>query len=216
MISKSSQSEEKISLFRSYFKGRNDVYDRRGYRAIGYTILLPASAAPGRPDDVLLPVEPEWKRDYAAGVQRLVSDGVDARLGNLFVHAACKYDSDAQGVARARSATEAFLCRRLETMSQTAGRFSLNIKLPIPFAGHGQMEIDLLCKKYRIAVELDGPHHFADADAYRLDRKKDMLLQENGWFVLRFPAEDVGKHLDDVLDTIIRALAQRSRILPKS
>ena len=45
--------------------------------------------------------------------------------------------------------------------------------------------------------------------AYRRDRRKDALLQENGYFVLRFLAEDVGKHLDDVLDAILRALAHR-------
>ncbi|MBN1590848.1 MAG: hypothetical protein JW888_15150 [Pirellulales bacterium] len=31
----------------------------------------------------------------------------------------------------------------------------------------------------------------------------------NGYFVLRFLAEDVGKHLDTVLDAILRALAHR-------
>lgn len=28
---------------------------------------------------------------------------------------------------------------------------------------------------------------------YRRDRRKDQLLQENGYFVLRFLAEDVGR-----------------------
>jgi len=32
-------------------------------------------------------------------------------------------------------------------------------------------------------------------------------LQEHGYFVLRFLAEDVGKHLDDVLDAILRTIA---------
>jgi very-short-patch-repair endonuclease len=37
------------------------------------------------------------------------------------------------------------------------------------------------------------------------------LLQENGYFVLRFLAEDVGKQLDMVLDTIQRTLFRRRR-----
>jgi len=43
------------------------MFDRRcrGYEAIGYTILLPASAIPGWPVDVILPSEPAWKRDYS-------------------------------------------------------------------------------------------------------------------------------------------------------
>ena len=40
---------------------------------------------------------------------------------------------------------EAFLFRRLQTMPETRGRFSLNAELPIPFDGRGRMEVDLLC-----------------------------------------------------------------------
>jgi very-short-patch-repair endonuclease len=187
------------------------MFDRRcrGYEAIGYQILLPASAVSGWPADVPLPVDPRWKNDYAASVRRLVRDGVDNPLAHLFVHTACPMPSDADGANRARSATEAFLYRRLETLPETSGRFRLNFELPIAFDGWGKMEVDLLCAEARVAVELDGDQHLADPDAYRRDRRKDALLQENGYFVLRFLAEDVGKHLDDVLDTILRTLANR-------
>lgn len=75
------------------------------------------------------------------------------------------------------------------------------------------MEVDLLCAPSRIAIELDGGQHLGDADAYRRDRRKDALLQENGYLIVRFLAEDVGKHLDRVLDAISRALSnQRARI----
>ena len=122
------------------------MFDRRcrGYEAVGYTILLPASAVPGWPADVPLPVDPQWKNDYAASVRRLVRDGVDAPLANLFVHVAREPAADAEGAGRARSATEAFLYRRLETLAATRGRFRLNAPLPIPFDGWGQMEVDLL------------------------------------------------------------------------
>ena len=58
-----------------------------------------------------------------------------------------------------------------------------------------------------MALELDGPQHLADPEAYRRDRRKDALLQENGYFVLRFLSEDIGRRLDIVLDTIVRAMA---------
>jgi very-short-patch-repair endonuclease len=189
------------------------MFDRRcrGYEAIGYSILLPASAVPGWPADVPLPVDPQWKQDYAASVRRLVRDGLDTPLANLFVHAARSVAIDAEGANRARSATEAFLFRRLQTLPETSGRFRLNAELPIAFDGWGKMEVDLLCAEARVAVELDGDQHHADPDAYRRDRRKDALLQENRYFVLRFLAEDVGKCLDDVLDTILRTLANRQR-----
>ncbi len=189
------------------------MFDRRcqGYEAIGYQILLPASAVPGWPADVPLPVDPQWKQNYAASVRRLIRNGVDTPLANLFVHAARSVLTDAEGADRARSATEAFLFRRLETLPETSGRFCLNAELPIPFDGWGKMEVDLLCADARVAVELDGAQHLDDPDAYRRDRRKDALLQENGYFVLRFLAEDVGKRLDDVLDSIIRTLEHRRR-----
>jgi very-short-patch-repair endonuclease len=83
------------------------------------------------------------------------------------------------------------------------------VELPIPFGERGHMEVDLLCESARVAIELDGAQHLADADAYRRDRRKDTLLQENGYFVLRFLADDVGKHLDRVLDAVMRVLSRR-------
>ena len=188
------------------------MFDRRcrGYEAVGYTVLLPASAVPGWPTDVPLPVDPQWKSDYAASVRRLVRDGADAPLANLFVHAVRTVTPTAEGAERARSASEAFLYQRLESLPETAGRFRLNVKLPIPFDGWSQMEVDLLYGKSRVAIELDGAQHLENADAYRRDRRKDLLLQENGYIVLRFLAEDVGKHLDSVLDAIKRVLVRRS------
>ena len=193
------------------------MFDRRcgGYEAVGYTLLLPASAIPGWPTEIPLPIESEWKRDYAASVRRLVRDGVDAHLGNLFVHAARSFSPDEQGVARARSATEAFLYRRLETLLETSGRFRLNTTLPIPFDGCGGMEVDLIDQPGRLAIEIDGAQHLSDPEAYRRDRRKDALLQENGYFVLRFLADDVGKKLDDVLDSILRTLTHCRRAQPQ-
>jgi len=189
------------------------MFDRRcrGYEAVGYTIVLPASAVPGWPVDVPLPADAAWKSDHAASVRRLVRDGIDAPLANLFVGAARTIPPETDGANRARSATEAFLYRRLETLAETKGRFQLNVELPIPFDGHGQMEVDLLCNDVRIAVELDGPQHLADAVSYRRDRRKDQLLQENGYVVLRFLAEDVAKDLDGVLDVIVRSLTRRQQ-----
>lgn len=185
------------------------MFDRRcrGYEAVGYTVVLPASAIPGWPADVVLPSDPVWKRDYAGSVRRLVRDGVDVPLAKLFVHAARTVPPDAEGAARARSATEAFLFKRLETLTETKGRFAVNRSLPIAFDGQSGLEVDLLCADVRLAIEVDGAQHLGDPVAYRRDRRKDQLLQENGYFVLRVLAEDVGRELDTVLDAILRALS---------
>ena len=185
------------------------MFDKRceGYEAVGYTILTPASALPGWPCDVPLPVDPAWKNDYAASIRRLTRDGVDAPLANLFVQAT-RVPSDGN---RARSASEAFLFHRLESLPETTGLFHLNAKLAIPFDGWSEMEVDLYCPTFRLAIEIDGPQHLTDPAAYRRDRRKDALLQENQCHILRFLAEDLGKNLDSTLDAILRAVAHRTR-----
>ena len=70
------------------------------------------------------------------------------------------------------------------------------------------MEVDLVCTAVKLAIEIDGSQHLSSIEAYRRDRRKDVLLQENGYKVLRFLAEDVGKRLDDVLDSILRVLSK--------
>jgi len=81
------------------------------------------------PVEVSLPIDPEWKKDYAASVRWLIRDGVDVPLANLFVHAA-RSSYAVEGKDRARSASEAFLFRRLESLPGTKGRFGLSVEWP--------------------------------------------------------------------------------------
>lgn len=71
------------------------------------------------------------------------------------------------------------------------------------------MEIDILCESRKIAIEIDGDFHFAERENYRRDRRKDLLLQQAGYIVLRFLAEDVIKCVDLVLNTIIKVFESR-------
>ena len=114
-----------------------------------------------------------------------------------------------QGAERARRASEAFLFRRLQGLPETRDGFRVNERLPIPFSEDGRMEVDLLDPESKLVIELDGSQHLADREAYRRDRRKDALLQEHGYLVLRFLAEDLGTRLDAVLDEVLRALARR-------
>jgi hypothetical protein len=60
---------------------------------------------------VPLPVDPAWKADYAGSVKRLIRDGVDLPLAHLFVQVSTLISNEAEGVERARSASERFLFR---------------------------------------------------------------------------------------------------------
>ncbi|MCC7375759.1 MAG: DUF559 domain-containing protein [Verrucomicrobiales bacterium] len=81
--------------------------------------------------------------------------------------------------------------------------------MPIPFDNHGRMEVDLLDAETKLAIEIDGLQHLIDPAAYRRDRRKDALLQENGYLVLRFLAQDLSRELDATLNAILRAVANR-------
>ena len=87
----------------------------------------------------------------------------------------------------------------------------LDLLLPIPFDDHGEMEVDLLDANAHLAIELDSPQHLGNPDACRRDRRKDALLQEHGYFVLRFLAEDVSQQLDRVLDAVLHIMLRRGR-----
>jgi hypothetical protein len=108
----------------------------------------------------------------------------------------------------ARSAAEATMFEALEATPATAGRFALNQSLSVRF-GSRAAEIDLLSRGDRIAIEIDGIHHFADPDCYRRDRKKDLLLQTQGLLVVRLLAEDVLRDVRGAVNVVVQALAYR-------
>jgi very-short-patch-repair endonuclease len=108
----------------------------------------------------------------------------------------------------ARSAAEATLFEALEATPATAGRFELNASLSVRF-GSRAAEIDLLSRGDRIAIEIDGVHHFADPDCYRRDRRKDLVLQTHGFIVVRLLAEDVMRDVRSAVNAVCQALAYR-------
>jgi len=109
--------------------------------------------------------------------------------------------------AGARSAAESALLEALDGTAATAGRFELNGRLAVRF-GAGAIEVDLLARRDRIAIEIDGYHHF-DLDAYRRDRRKDLLLQTHGYVVIRVLAQDVMQDARPAVNAVCQALAHR-------
>ena len=116
--------------------------------------------------------------------------------------------ASAVDVVDARSAAEATLFEALEATRATAGRFELNGNLSVRF-GPVAAECDLLSRADRIAIEIDGIHHFENLDRYRRDRRKDLLLQRQGLFVIRLLAEDVLGDPRGAVNVVCEALAYR-------
>ena len=70
-------------------------------------------------------------------------------------------------------------------------------------------EVDLLCTSLKLALEVDGYHHFRAPEAYRRDRRKDVLLQQEGYLVLRVLADDVMNDVREVVAKVRDAVEHR-------
>jgi very-short-patch-repair endonuclease len=116
---------------------------------------------------------------------------------------------DAARFDRARSAAERFLFECLQALPETIGLFQLNTTLGFRFGSSRAIEVDLAARALKLVVEIDGYHHFQDPESYRRDRRKDLELQKHGYLVVRVLAEDVVRRLEDVLNTILAAVAFR-------
>ena len=184
-----------------------------GYKAIGYKIMMPVSLASGLPYNVSLIRSKKLDETYTDTVRRILRDGVSADEIDLFVFAAeqiAQSNAEEYSEGKARSAVEHFLYQYLNTTNETKGKFSLNKRLKIPFAGNPDMEVDIVSEEFKLAIEIDGIQHLLDKEAYRRDRRKDELLQENGFFVLRFLAEDVLKHLGEIMTKIVHHMNRKN------
>jgi very-short-patch-repair endonuclease len=111
---------------------------------------------------------------------------------------------------RARHSTLRVLFDALARDPRTRGRFELDGK--IATADGPAIDVALVAHGARIAVELDAWYHFHDPEGYRRERVQDARLARAGYFVLRFPAEDVDDRLASTIEDLVIALASRRAV----
>ncbi|WP_037583204.1 endonuclease domain-containing protein [Stigmatella aurantiaca] len=161
---------------------------------------VPEEAAPGTASEAIGPA-----------LARFQQEGTPAPLVAHYVEAARALTAAGPEAGdRSRSKAEQFLYELLQHRPATRGCFTLN-GLVEPGTGGRSLEIDLLCRELRVAVEIDGYFHFRGAEDFRRDRRKDLALQRLGYWVVRFLAEDVVARLEDILETIDTLMEARRR-----
>ena len=111
---------------------------------------------------------------------------------------------------RARHSTMRVLFEALACDPRTRGRFVLDGQ--VATTDGPAIDVALVAHRARIAVELDGWYQFHDPEGYRRDRVQDMRLQRAGYFVLRFPSEDVDDRLASTIEQLVIALASRRAV----
>ena len=62
--------------------------------------------------------------------------------------------------------------------------------------------VDFFSSEYQLVIELDGDSH---NDDFEYDRRRQSVIEEHGYTVIRFDNDEVLKDLDGVLDTIMAA-----------
>ena len=72
----------------------------------------------------------------------------------------------------------------------------------------GPYVLDFYCARARLAVEVDGIGHDL-GDRPQRDLRRDAWLQAQGLSVMRIPASEVIRAVDDVVDAIVRAAMAR-------
>ena len=98
-----------------------------------------------------------------------------------------------------------------KTMSETERKVWQRIRgnqLPAGFARQvsiGPFYADFAARRIRLAVEIDGRFHDADADTQR-----DEYMCALGWKVLRIPVGEVDEDLDRVIGWIFEACVERA------
>lgn len=70
---------------------------------------------------------------------------------------------------------------------------------------------DLVCRRGRVVVEVDGREFHSAARVFSSDRVRQNELIDDGWRVLRYSAATVSAHLDAVVDDIVRVVRKRRR-----
>lgn len=75
---------------------------------------------------------------------------------------------------------------------------------------NGIYEYDFAWPEQKIDVEIDGATHLSEK-VKKIDERRDQFSKENGWIVLRFPAQQVKTDVVSCINTLQSVLSGRSR-----
>ena len=95
---------------------------------------------------------------------------------------------------------------RLVARALSARNFPLEINVRV-----GRYYGDLVCRRARVIVEIDGREFHTDPATFNNDRKRQNELVDDDWRILRYSAATAIANLDEVVDDIICVVRKRRR-----
>ncbi|MGB3769552.1 MAG: DUF559 domain-containing protein [Rhodococcus sp. (in: high G+C Gram-positive bacteria)] len=145
-------------------------------------------------------------------LERLFDQTLDAVVDWRVVAALCATSAGMHGAPAVRRQLRSCCTRtsseveRLVARGLTARGVHLEINCRV-----GKYYGDLVCRRGRVIVEIDGRTFHSAAAVFTSDRIRQNELIDDGWRVLRYSAATVNSHLDEVVDDIIRVVRARRR-----
>ncbi len=109
--------------------------------------------------------------------------------------------SKARNLRRALSVPEARLWNRLR--ERLPGKPVFRRQHPI-----GPYVLDFYCARANLAIEIDGVSHDM-ADRPRRDERREAWLKKHGVTVIRIPAAELMRDVDEAADAIVRLAAEQ-------
>ena len=107
----------------------------------------------------------------------------------------------AKKLRQRQTSSEALLWKKLRDH-----RFhGIKFRRQYPF---GRFIADFACPELKIVIEIDGGDHWMRKEK---DRKRDEIMQNEGFIILRFNNRHIWKNMDCVLD-VIRMAVEADRI----
>lgn len=82
--------------------------------------------------------------------------------------------------------------------------------LPVGLPDGSVAVVDAALPQLRLAVEIDGRAHHVDPAAFQRDRRRQNGLVALGWLVLRFTWDDLVRRPDEVVASVLAAVALRA------
>lgn len=95
---------------------------------------------------------------------------------------------------------------RMVARALSARGYSLEINTRI-----GRYFGDLVCRRGRVVIEIDGREFHTAAAVFTSDRIRQNWMIDDDWRILRYSAAYVNAHLDEVVDEIIAVVRRRRR-----
>ncbi|MBM7416325.1 MULTISPECIES: DUF559 domain-containing protein [Nocardiaceae] len=181
------------------------VLHRRRISTVVYRDLLPVVTAEQCFVDVATTLDTE-------ALERFVDHALTRRVRWRAVAQACDAARGMHGVPAVREQLRRCCPRTLSEPERLVARALARRNFPLEINGEvGPYYGDLVDRRGRVIVEIDGREFHIDPHTFTRDRVRQNDLVLSGWLVLRYSVATVMAQTDEVVDQIVTEVRRRRR-----